>query len=161
MLSSFPVRLCVLIILSTGCTESSGPTAPPPTLPPISPPGLPPAVNPTPAFPTLSRPGEIFRGSDELYDVFLASNGSHIATRYVLYDSTAFGLQFSSYYQGFFEYTGHYFTAASGALTFTFDLEPRWQATGILQGDSLTISYNDWAMLSDFIGGVYVRSPGQ
>jgi len=161
MLSSFSFRLCFLIILATGCsdsTHSGAPTAPPVTLPPVSPPASP-AVNPTPEFPPLSRPGEIFNGSDELYDVGLAYHGSHLGTRYVLYDSTTFGLQFSSYNFGFFEYAGHYSTAGSG-LMFTFDAEPRWQATGILHGDSLSISYNDWAMLSDFIDGVYVRSPG-
>jgi hypothetical protein len=78
-----------------------------------------------------------------------------------LYDSTTYGLQFSSYNYGFFEYAGHYTGAASGELSLTFDAEHRWQATGTLRGDSLSVKYNDWAMLSDFIDGVYVRSPDQ
>jgi hypothetical protein len=158
MLSSFPVRLCVLIILSTGCadaTQSGGPTAPPPASPPASPPTL----NPPP-FPALSRAGEIFRGPDSLYDFFIPSNGSHLASRYVLYDSTTFALQFSSSNRGFSEYAGHY-SSADSVLTFTFDVESRWGATGTLRGDSLIITYNDWAMMSDFMDGVYVRSPAQ
>jgi hypothetical protein len=162
--NSLAVRLVALIFLSTGCTDatqSAGPTAPPPASPPASSPASSPAVAPPPPFPALSRPGEIFRAPDALYDSYSGYHGSQLGSRYVLYDSATFGLQFSSLRFGFFEYAGHYSTSADAVLTFTFDGNPSWQATGILRGDSLIISYNVSAMMSDFMDGVYVRSPGQ
>jgi hypothetical protein len=164
MFSSLPSRLFALIVLSIGCadpTKSASPITPPPTLPPA--PAAPqPAVHPTPPFPPLSHAGVIFTGAESLYDFSIAYHGSHLGTRFVLYDSTTFGLQFSSYNFGFFEYAGHYTGAASGGLSLTFDEnDPMWQATGTLRGDSLSVKYSDWAKLDDFIDGVYVRSPDQ
>jgi hypothetical protein len=117
-------------------------------------------VNPPPPFPALSRGGETFRASDSLYDWAIERHGSQLGSRYVLYDSTTFGLHFSSLWYGFFEYDGQY-SGSDSVLTFTFSDDPRWQATGTLRGDSLTIHYNVWAMWADFTDGVYVGSPGQ
>jgi hypothetical protein len=117
-------------------------------------------VNPPPPFPALSRSGQVFRASDSLYDLWIGYHGSQLGSRYVLYDSTTFALQFSSLRYGFFEYTGPY-SSTDSVLTFNFDADSRWTATGTLDGDSLIVEYSIIASLSDFMDGVYVRSSGQ
>src|SRR5882672_11090478 len=156
--STFPslaVRLGALIFLSTGCddgTRPSEPTAPPPAPAPVAPPIAPPITSPLappPEFPPLSRPGEIYRAPDSLYDFAANYHGSRLASRYVLYDGGTFSLQFSSLNYPFFDYTGRYSTFASG-FNFTFDADDRWYATGTLRGDSLIVTYSIVASLSDF-----------
>jgi hypothetical protein len=75
----------------------------------------------------------------------------------VLYDAHEFALQLSSFTQGFLEYRGQY-SRVDSSLTFSFDGDSRW-ATGIMRGDSLTVQYSLIAQLTDFVDGVYVRSP--
>jgi hypothetical protein len=166
MLASLPIRLSTLLILTAACAdprEPGGPTSPPPVSPPAQPPangcaGCPsPVVNPPPPpFPPLSRAGEIYLGPDSLYDES-KFGGPWWASRYVLYDAHEFALQLSSFTQGFLEYRGQY-SRVDSSLTFSFDGDSRW-ATGIMRGDSLTVQYSLIAQLTDFVDGVYVRSP--
>ena len=157
-LLSHAVRLGALIFLTTGCvdgTQSSRPSAAAPVTP-----AIPPQLTPPPAFPPLSRSGTIYRAPDSLYDLFANYHQSQLASRYVLYDGGTFGLQFVSARFSFFEYAGHY-SSMDSVLTFTFDGDSRWQATATMRGDSLVVTYNLMASLSDFLDGVYVRSPAQ
>lgn len=156
MLRGSLVALAALLP-STGCVDETLtlPSAPAPVAPPIAPP-----IAPPPAFPPLSRSGQIYKGPDSLYDLFAKQHGSSLASRYVLYDGSTFGLQFSSLKYPFFEYLGHYSSVGS-VLTFTLDADVSWGATGTLRGDSLIVKYNVWAMWADFMDGVYVRSLGQ
>jgi len=145
--------VAALAIALAGCAEITQPTesvtyvpGPPPT----------PFV---PTFPPLSQPGRIYTAADSLYGYVANSDGrSGLASRFVLYDSGSFALQFSSWSRPPLEYRGSYATVGS-ALTFTFD-EKRWVATGTLRSDSLVVGYNADASLSDFADGMYVRSPG-
>lgn len=145
-----------------GCLESL-PTSPV-DRPPVSPqaPAAPPALAaplPAPAFPPLSRPGTIYSGADDLYARYFAYLGSALISRYVFYDDSTFGLQFSSQRFGYFEYTGRV-RRADSLVTFAFDGSSTagpWGATGTLYGDSLSVAYNDLMQHSDFVDGVYVR----
>lgn len=81
-----------------------------------------------------------------------------LSERYILLSNNRFRLQYVSGRYGTFEYLGAYDSSGS-TISFAFD-EPGWHATGTLTGDSLFVEYNDWASLSDFENGVFVRSPG-
>lgn len=145
-----PLRLGALVFLAVGCSDAgqiTKPTVPPPTV------SLPP-----PAFPVLSRPGRIYRADNHLYDAYVAVHLSSLASRYVLYDSGQFALQFASVNYPFFEYVGHY-TVVDSVITFAFAADPRWQALGTLRADSLLVTYNLIASLSDFVDGVYAQQP--
>jgi hypothetical protein len=175
--SAIGFRLSTLIILSIGCLDGTGPAEPsvplapaappaaaPPAPEPMAPPPAPPAFPAPPDFPPLSRAGIIYRAPDSVYPFELFGNvhGSSIASRYVLYDDDKFGLQFASANYPFVELTGHY-SGVDSVLTFTLDGDNNfdWGATGTLRGDSLIVKYNLDASMSDFMDGVYVRSPDQ
>ncbi len=76
-------------------------------------------------------------------------------TRFALYDDSTFELQ----YADGFEYPGTY-SIRSGEISFNFDADARWSATGSVRGDSLFVQYSVAASLSDFEDGLYVRSSG-
>jgi hypothetical protein len=155
--NSHAIRLCVLIFLATGCVGDDGG---PLTVPPQhwGPGPVPTPTTPPPAFPPLSRAGQIYRAPDTLYDGYVT--GQSLASRYVLYDGGEFSLQFASVRNPFFEYRGHYTSTANAVLTFTFDDDARWGATATLSGDSMTVRYNDISSLTDFLDGVYIRWTG-
>lgn len=88
----------------------------------------------------------------------IAYHGS-LSERYVLYEDGTFGLQFTSGRYGFFEYPGSY-SIRDELITFDFDDDSRWQATGRIRGDRLSVEYNLIMYLSDFEDGVYIRSRG-
>jgi hypothetical protein len=146
--------VCALIVFASACTDGAPPTTPTPSA--SSP--TPRAALPPPAFPPLSRPGEIYRAPDSLYDAYVSYHYSSLASRYVLYSDGEFDLQFPSVRFPFFEYHGRY-SVADSVFAFAFDDDSRWQATGILRGDALTVTYSIIASLSDFVDGVYVRAP--
>ena len=158
-----PGALAALLTLSVGCADSAPPSAPlllPSNEPaaPQAPPGPPAAA---PAFPALQRKGEIYTGPDDLYDFAIATHGGHLASRFILYEDGTFGLQFSSVAWGFFEYTGR-FTRDGSRIVFDFDMgstSGQTMAIGTLDGDYLGVAYNLDMSLSDFVDGVYVRSP--
>jgi len=157
MPASHLIRLSTLLILTAACVESrqpGGPTSPLPVSPP-APPAAPPVFNPPVPFPDLSRAGQIYVETQPLYD-FRRFNGTWAVSRYVLYADSVFSLQFSSSQSGFFEYLGHYSREGS-SLTFAFDADSQWTASASMRGDSLSVQYSQWAVLSDFSDGVYVR----
>ena len=144
------VRHCAvvaLLVLSASCGSSapSSPTATP--QPPANPSPTPP---PTPTFPPLSGPSRTF-----IFDHPLSYPVSDYTkkSRFVLYDDGAFVLQYDVG-----EYRGGY-TAANGVITFAWEgwsAAGPWGATGVLNGDSLTVNYNDIMQLTDFEDAVYV-----
>ena len=80
-----------------------------------------------------------------------------LSERYILLSNNRFQLQYVSGRYGTFEYLGAYISSGS-TISFSFDVS-QWNATGTLTGDSLFVKYNDWASMSDFEDGVFVRSP--
>lgn len=81
------------------------------------------------------------------------------AQRYVLCEDGAFSLKYRDPASGrllFGEYTGSYSRNGS-AVTFDFDGDDRWKATGTISGDTLTVEYNGVMSLSDFEDGVFLR----
>ncbi|HEU0224919.1 MAG TPA: hypothetical protein VFR29_05750 [Steroidobacteraceae bacterium] len=80
-------------------------------------------------------------------------------SRYVIYAGGQFELQFVTDRWGFFSYRGSLTrTQSPQGFAFTFDGDTRWQATGVLNGERLTVTYNLAMILSDFEDGVYVLS---
>jgi len=155
--SSLAVGLSALISLSTGCTDSTQPVEPP-APPLVSQPTAPSAL--PPAFPALSRAGVIYEDPGSIYGLFSTYHGSRLASRYILYENGALGLQFSGLRFGFFEYAGKY-SRADSLITFSFNdsnTAGPWEATGTLRGDSLSVRYNIVMGMADFVDGVYVRS---
>jgi len=105
-----------------------------------------------PGFPAVSRPARVY-GVVEFGPY--AYHGSKLASRYVLNDDGTFALQYSSANYPFFEYRGTYREEA-GLLRFEWR-DSRWDATGSLTADSLTVQYNFIMEMSDFEPGVYHR----
>ncbi|MEJ7758602.1 MAG: hypothetical protein WKF55_03300 [Gemmatimonadaceae bacterium] len=104
----------------------------------------------------------IYEDPGSIYGLFSPYHGSRLASRYILYEDGALGLQFSSARFGFFEYPGKY-SRADSLITFNFNgsnTAGPWEATGTLRGDSLSVRYNFVMGLADFMDGVYVRSAG-
>ena len=139
----------VLLVFVTAC-GSSTPTSPTGTNP-LS-------VVPPPArvFPPLSGPSRTFIFARELsYSVSAYTRTS----RFVLYDNGAFVLQYPSLGEG--GYRGGY-QEANGVITFEWEgwsVAGPWGATGTLNGDSLTVQYNEIMQLTDFEAALYVLMP--
>jgi hypothetical protein len=140
--------IVALVILSSGC-GTSAPTAP--TL-------LSPAVNLPPAPSPLSGPGRTFT-----FEHALLADASEFTKRstVILYNNGAFALEYAiCNCPG--EYPGRY-REANGVITFEWDgwsTAGPWGATGTLQGDTLTVHYNQIMQLTDFEDAVYLRMPG-
>lgn len=83
--------------------------------------------------------------------------GGH--SRYVIYANGEFELQFATDRWNFFFYRGTFTRIdAPQGFAFSFHGDARWQATGVLDGERLTVTYNMVMILSDFEDGVYVLS---
>jgi len=140
--------LVALLILSSGC-GASAPTSPTARSEPTA--------NPAPTPPPLSGSARIFSFEHEL------SSGASDYTktsRFVLYDNGAFALQYRTCNCGG-EYRGRY-TEARGVITFEWDgwsVAGPWGASGTLQGDTLTVRYNQIMQLTDFEDAAYLRTP--
>lgn len=138
-----PLRFAALtaaLILSVGCQDGRMPTSPSR----VTPAPLPPTT-----FPDVEQPAR----------VFVAANSAR--SRYVLYDDGKFVLQYLQPL-GLRDFPGTY-KQPDGTLTFTFtgdgwSVPGQPDARGVLEGDSLTVSYNIIMQLSDFENGVYVRT---
>lgn len=137
----------IVVLMLVAACGSSSPTSPTRTSQPTA---LPPAIPPSASiFPPLPGPSRTFVFDREL---------SHQVTDYtrrsrvVLYDSGAFELQYPSLGVG---YRGRH-KDANGVITFEWDGTGGWDATGTLEGDSLTVRYNLNMQLSDFEDAVYV-----
>ena len=137
----------IIVLMLLAACGSSSPTSPTRTIQPsASGPVTPPTAS---LFPPLSGPSRAFFFDREL---------SHQVTDYtkksrvVLYDNGAFELQYPSLGVG---YRGRH-VDANGVITFEWEGTGGWDATGTLQGDSLTVRYNLNMQLSDFEDAVYV-----
>jgi hypothetical protein len=149
----------ILLVLFAAC-GSSGPTSPTGTNPPPALPPPPPNRN----FPPLSGPSRTFIFDRE--QSYPVRDDSHTRkSRVVLYDNGAFGLQYPSLRQGLgYEYRGEY-QDANGVIMFLFEFNGRKvgspfdDATGTLNGDSLTVQYHEIMRHADFEDAVYVLMP--
>ena len=153
----------IAFLLCVVACEHSSPT-------PFSPSriGQPPSASPSPApppapprtpitFPPLSGPSRTFVFDRQLaYPVRDYTKQS----RFVLFDNGAFLLDYPS---NGGRLPGQY-RATDGVLMFLFQFQGRteseaWSdATGRLQGDSLTIEFNQEMQMSDYENAVYVLS---
>jgi hypothetical protein len=143
--------IVALVLISAACggAKPSSPTAMAPTsiVPSLVPP-------PPPNFPPLSGPSRTFVFDHELsYHVRDWTR----ASRFVLYDDGGFVLQYEK--QG--EYRGGY-TETSGVLTLEWEgwsAAGVWGATGTIEGNTLTVRYNQVMGLTDFEDAVYALAP--
>ena len=139
------VSVAAAVAFAIACSERTptAPTAAPSTS----------TVAPTPpAFPPVSRPARIYRFNEAALRVQPYTRES----RYVLYDDGAFALQYAN--RG--EYRGTY-SEANGDITFNWEgwtVSGPWGATGVLNGEVLTVTYNLIMTLDDFENAVYVRT---
>ena len=155
----------VAFLVCFAACESSAPTFPsrtsqPAFAPAPAPTPPPPSPTPTPyppiSFPPLSGPSRTFVFASELeYPVTDHTKNS----RFVLYDNGAFILQYLTISGG--TSLGQY-RDVNGVLMFLFEFQGRsvadtWDdATGILNGNSLTVRYDLVMQHSDFENAVYV-----
>lgn len=106
------------------------------------------APPPPPEFPALTKPG----------DVFLGSNAAlKIAARYVLYADGTFAYQ----QPGNQQWPGSY-TRADSVVALDFGVTAvggPWKATAVIRGDTLSVSYNSGMQLNDFENASFVRAP--
>ncbi len=144
--------LLLLVALSTTCADP--PTAPTPAAPATTiaaaPPGVP-MCNVTPGFPKVPPSARVYVNS-QLY------RGLGVSSRYVLYEGSAFALQFATAGGGFFEYRGTY-KQSNAVIDFNWEASipsAPWGAVGLLGDDALAIQYNAAMTLSDFEHGVYL-----
>ena len=144
-----------LLVLTCACTTVAPamPTAPTasnaqsgstPVLPSAAPPG----------FPAVTRPARVYVGIDS---PTYAMHGGPLASRYVLYDDGSFALQYASANYPFFEYLGTY-TEANSLIKF-LDKDAGWEATVSPRGESISVRYTLLMQHSDFLDGVYIRTP--
>jgi len=120
--------------------------------PPISqpPPSAPPAP-PPPQQPPLPGPTTTYVFSEPLgYPV----SGYTRASKYVLYDSGAFALEYAGFER---PYAGAY-RLENGRISFDFNANGSSDASGDLTGDLLEVRYSDLMQHSDFENAVYRRS---
>ena len=138
----------IALVLVLSACSGSGPTSPSPTSP--QPSSSPTTLPPAKTFPPLSGPSRTFNFDHELaYPV----RGYTKSSRFVLYDNSAFVLQ----YPGIGEYRGGY-TATDGTITFEWEgwsTAGPWSATGTLTGDLLTVRYNFIMQMTDFEDAVH------
>jgi hypothetical protein len=136
--------LVAVLLLSCAC-GAAAPTSP-----------TRPTALPTPTASPLSG-ARIFTFEHEL------SSGVSEYTktsRFVLYDNGTFELQYRTCMCGG-EYLGRY-TETPGSITFEWDgwsAAGPWGASGTLQGDTLTVRYNQIMQLTDFEDAAYLRTP--
>lgn len=103
------------------------------------------------AFPEVTRPGSVYVRED------FESGGSR--SRYVLFESGDFELQYSSLQWGVHSYDGSYLRD-DGLFSFAFSENGGmpWRAMGTLDGNRLSVTYNFSANMAGFEDGVYVLS---
>jgi hypothetical protein len=148
------------ICLAMACTDA---TQPAPPIASVDGPAARPAASvrvPVPKLVPRPSPATTYDAPTNLYDAYFNYHGGSLTSRYVLYPSGAFTLQFNSPRFGFFEYPGEYVRTDS-EVTLRFggwSTAGAWEAHATMHGDSLRVTYNLIMTLSDFIDGVYVRA---
>jgi hypothetical protein len=155
------VATVALLIGAVGCEDvvTTPSQSRPPSAPPTSPPAGPVASGGS--FPDLVRAGEIYGelGAPYGYPASLQYHDGILASRFVLYRDSTFGLQFSSGRFGFFEYRGS-FVRTDSSITFNWEgwsTAGPWGATAKIRGDTLHVVYNAIMMLTDFVDADYLR----
>lgn len=151
----------VLVLLGAAC-GSSGPASPTGPGPIAASPPPTPNVPPEPPapidFPPLSGPSRTFVFERELDNPVRDFTRQ---SRIVLYDNGAFDLRYPPSQSGSGSFPGA-FQVADGVLMFLFQFQgrsvgSRWDdATGTLEGDSLTVRYHEQMHHADFEDAVYV-----
>jgi hypothetical protein len=142
------VALAAALVVSAACQDRT----------PTSPHQMQAAPLPPTTFPEVVKPARILVFSPSpLY----RASAYTIDSRYVLYDDGEFALQYLRSL-GSWSYSGTY-KEADGKLTFTFNgrgwsVPGQPDARGVLDGDTLTVSYNIVMQMSDFEDGMYVRT---
>lgn len=89
-----------------------------------------------------------------------SSHGPSATSRYIFYEDSTFALQFKSTRFGVFEYGGR-FVRTDAKIQLSFNGRGvAWsrEASGTLNGDALSVTYNAIMSLSDFVDGVYLRA---
>ena len=145
------VSVAAAVAFAIACSERTptAPTAAPPTATAANTPRPEP---PPQGFPPVSRPARIYQFNEATYRVQPYTRDS----RYVLYDDGAFALQ----YLNLGEYRGTY-SDANGVVTFNWEgwsSAGPWGATGVLNGEVLSVTYNLIMMLTDFEDAVYLQT---
>ena len=115
------------------------------------------AVNPAvdAPLPPPPFPGRIYRGPAELY----ASASSAITgSQYIISDDGRFALRFTHKYGVVADYKGKITPEGSG-FRLSFDATLEWQATAVINGPTLTVTYNSTMSENDFINGTYTLVP--
>lgn len=153
------IRSCLLppiLALVTACSGVATPVSPgaldiaapaAPTPPPPRPPVVPGVVAPAGTYTFVDTGTNGFRFTRH--------------SRFVLGDDGTFALE----YEGLATYRGTYtYSPATGLIAFAWEgwsvIGP-WEATGILRGDVLTVTYNIVMMLTDFENATYKRVPNE
>jgi hypothetical protein len=145
--------LLAVVVMATACGETA-PTSPSAATPP--PPRLAPGQPPPRNFPPLTGPSRTFAYDHELS--YPAQDYTK-HSRFILYDTGGFVLQYTSLTGD--GYRGGY-TQTDGTITFDWEgwsVAGPWAATGTLNGDVLTVRYNDIMQWTDFEDAVYRLMP--
>ena len=147
----------VVAALVTGCSEVNSPVSPMAADNLVAPVPPPPTPRPpsAPVVPGTTPPAGIYAFADTGAAVASYTR----ASRFVLADDGRFALQ----YEGSGEYRGTFtYAETTGRITFAWEgwsLAGPWEATGLLRGEVLTVSFNVIMQLTDFENATYMRVP--
>ena len=143
--------LALLVVVSSSCHDTTPPTTVSPTQPtPVAPPPPPP-----PPPPPVPRGGP-FPGAGT-YAFVSSPSGRPVHpytadSHYVLYDDGTFALRSPS---SSFEVKGRY-KYENEHVTFDFDWNSQNEgAVGVFDGNRMTVTYNSYMGMSDFVDAVY------
>lgn len=147
----------LVVALVTACSGVNSPVAPVAANNPVTPvPPSPPQPASPPVVPGTTPPAGIYAFADTGAAVASYTR----ASRFVLADDGRFALRYENIGN---EYRGTYtYTEATGRITFAWEgwsLAGPWEATGLLQGEVLTVSFNSIMQLTDFENATYTRVP--
>lgn len=123
-----------------------------------------PAQSPVPVPPPFkepSSPAHIYQETGPLYAFLYSMHGGILVSRYVLYDSGSFALEFASPGFGLFAYKGKYVRSGT-EIRFLFDaasVAGPWDAIATTDGAKIRVDYNGIMIGSDFESGVYLEKP--
>jgi hypothetical protein len=131
-----------LLLVGLACSNADRPTAPSAMVPVTAQP------------PTLEVPAGSQRYDFSAPLTYAVANYT-TTSRYVLGPGRNFALQYPSLVR---QYVGTY-EQDGNRISFRFAADGRWEAAGMISGDSLTVEYNVIMGLSDFDNAIYKRVP--